>query len=171
MVHQIAWIISALDLDLPLAASMTGGIFSEKDRRQVPDTILVSLEYPDMLVNWQSTFSNSRYGLGEHILGDKGTIQHISGSTDMVTGRSQSSITYLPEKVNNPGGSMEKGESKDTDHMANWFECIRDRKQPNASVDNGYKSAIAVHMSNLAYRRKRRITLDEAMATKMDAYL
>jgi hypothetical protein len=89
----------------------------------------------------------------------------------MVTGKSVSSITYLPEKINNPDGAMVKGESTDTDHMANWFECIRDRKQPNASVDIGYKSAIAAHMSNLAYRQKRRITLEEAMATKMDAYL
>jgi hypothetical protein len=55
--------------------------------------------------------------------------------------------------------------------MANWFACIRDRKQPNAPVEIGYKSAIAVHMSNLAYRRKRRITLDEAMAVKKDVYL
>jgi predicted dehydrogenase len=171
MVHQVAWIITALDLDLPVAASMTGGVFSVKDNRQVPDTIMASLEYPDMLVNWQSTFSNSRYGLGEHILGDKGTIQHVSGSNDMVTGRSESSITYLPEKINNPDATMQKGDSKDTDHMANWFECIRDRKQPNASVDVGYKSAIAAHMVNLAYRQKRRITLEEAMAAKMDAYL
>ena len=48
---------------------MMGGVFSEKDKRQVPDTIMASLEYPDMLVNWQSTFSNRGYGLGEHILG------------------------------------------------------------------------------------------------------
>jgi hypothetical protein len=89
----------------------------------------------------------------------------------MVTGRSESSITYLPEKVNNPDTAMVKGQSKDTDHMANWFACIRDRKQPNASVEIGYKSAIAAHMSNLAFRQKRRITLDEAMAAKMDAYL
>ncbi len=60
----------------------------------------------------------------------------------MVTGRSQSSITYLPEKINNPDARSMKGESKDTDHMANWFECIRDRKQPNASVDIGYKSRL-----------------------------
>lgn len=171
MVHQIAWIITALDLDLPKAATMTGGIFSEKDRRQVPDTIMVSLEYPDMLVNWQSTFSNSRYGLGEHILGDKGTIQHVSGSNDMVTGRSVSSISFMPEKMNNPDAAVEKGESKDTDHMANWFECIRDRKTPNASVDIGYKSAIAAHMSTLAFHAKRRVTLEEAMAAKMSAYL
>jgi predicted dehydrogenase len=171
MVHQIAWIISALDLDLPNAAVMTGGVFSEKDGRQVPDTMLVSLEYPDMLVNWQSSFSNSRYGLGEHILGDKGTIQHVAGSTDMVSGKSSTSIDYLPEKINNPNGQPEKGESKTTDHMANWFECIRDRKQPNAPVEIGYKSAIAAHMANLAYRQKKRITLDEAMAAPANAYL
>jgi predicted dehydrogenase len=171
MVHQIAWIITALDLDLPNAAVMTGGVFSEKDGRQVPDTMLVSLEYPDMLVNWQSSFSNSRYGLGEHILGDKGTIQHVAGSTDMVSGKSSTSIDYLPEKINNPNGQPEKGESKTTDHMANWFECIRGRKQPNAPVEIGYKSAIAAHMANLAYRQKKRITLDEAMAAPADAYL
>jgi hypothetical protein len=66
---------------------------------------------------------------------------------------------------------MEKGESKDTDHMANWFECIRDRKTPNASVDIGYKSAIAAHMANLAFRQRRRISLDAAMAEPKSAYL
>jgi predicted dehydrogenase len=45
-VHQFAWIVSALDLPLPAAASMSGGIFSEKDGREVPDTIAVSLEFP-----------------------------------------------------------------------------------------------------------------------------
>jgi hypothetical protein len=171
MVHQIAWIISALDLDVPQAAVMMGGVFSEKDGRQVPDTIGVYLEYPDLLVSWQSTFSNSRYGLGEHFLGSKGTIQHVTGSTDMVTGKYNSSIDYLPEKVNNPNGTVVKGETKDTDHMANWMQCIRNRKQPNATVENGYKSAVAAHMANLAFRQKRRITLQEAMAAGMDAYL
>jgi len=31
MVHQIAWIMTALDLPLPSAAYMSGGVFSEKD--------------------------------------------------------------------------------------------------------------------------------------------
>src|SRR6202140_3487295 len=46
MVHQIAWIISVLDLPLPSAAYMSGGVFSEKDGRDVPDTIVATLEYP-----------------------------------------------------------------------------------------------------------------------------
>ena len=64
-----------------------GRCLSEKDGRQVPDTISVSFEYPnDVLVAWQSTFSNERYGLGEHFLGSKGTIAHVSGSNTMETG-------------------------------------------------------------------------------------
>jgi predicted dehydrogenase len=173
MVHQIAWIMSALNLDLPKAATMTGGVYSEKDGRQVPDTIAISLDYPnDLVVLWQSTFSNSRYGLGEHFLGSNGTIEHVSGSTDMVTGKQSSGITYYPEKMNNVNGSQMHGQDKGVNHMANWFECIRSRKQAtNASVEVGYRSAIAAHMSNLAYRQKRRVTLEEAMAAKPEAWM
>ncbi|HET9087853.1 MAG TPA: Gfo/Idh/MocA family oxidoreductase [Acidobacteriaceae bacterium] len=172
MVHQISWIISAMNLDLPSAATMMGGVFSEKDGRQVPDTISVSLEYPnDVLVSWQSTFSNSHYGLGEHFLGDKGTIEHTTGSTDMVTGKYKAGVRYYPEKINNPDGTVIQGSSPGHDHMANWMDCIRSRKQPNATVEIGYKSAIAAHMSNLAYLHKKRITLDEAMAAKAEDWM
>ena len=172
MIHQIAWIISAMNLDLPSAATMMGGVFSEKDGRQVPDTISVTLEYPnDLLVLWNSTFSNARYGLGEHFLGSDGTIEHVSGSTDMVTGKYQSGITYYPEKVNRPDGHMMKGTSAGVNHMANWMECIRTRKQPNATVENGYRSAVAVLMANLAYHKKGRITREEAMAAPMSDYI
>src|SRR2546425_529987 len=86
-VHQFAWIMSALDLPLPAAAYMSGGIFSEKDGREVPDTIAVTLEFPmDIVLTWQSTFSNSHYGLGEHILGSDGTIEHTWGESDMAKG-------------------------------------------------------------------------------------
>jgi predicted dehydrogenase len=85
MVHQIGWIIGVLDLGLPTAAYMSGGVFSEKDGREVPDTIAVTLDYPnDLVVTWQSTFSNSRFGLGVRILGSHGTIEWLAGTTDMV---------------------------------------------------------------------------------------
>ncbi|HEX4022283.1 MAG TPA: Gfo/Idh/MocA family oxidoreductase [Acidobacteriaceae bacterium] len=173
MVHQIAWVITALNLDVPKAASMMGGVYSEKDGRQVPDTISVTLEYPnDLLVLWQSTFSNRHYGLGEHLLGSNGTIEHVSGSTDMVTGRESSGITYYPEKINNPGGEILQGQDKGVNHMANWFACIRSRKQAtNAPVEIGYRSAIAAHISNLAFLQKRRVSIEEAMAATPEAWM
>lgn len=168
MVHQIAWIMTALNLPTPEAADMMGGVYSEKDGRQVPDTIAVTFEFPnDLTVLWQSAFSNSRFGLGERILGSDGTVEHISGATDMVTGKYQGGISYYPEKTNRPEGKAMTGESKGQNHMANWLECIRSRNQKtNAPIEIGYKSAVAAHMANLAYRQKRRVTLHEAMAAK-----
>lgn len=163
MVHQIAWILSALDLPLPSAAYMSGGVFSERDGREVPDTIAVTLDFPnDLTVTWQSTFSNSRYGLGERFLGSDGTIEHISGATDMVTGRSQETTHYWPERINRKGGSPLTSDTPDQNHMANWVDCIRTRKTPNAPVEIGYRSAVAGHMANLAYRTKQRVTLENA---------
>ena len=89
---------------------MMGGVYSEKDGRQVPDTIAVTFEFPnDLTVLWQSTFSNSRFGLGERFLGSDGTVEHISGATDMVTGKYQGGISYYPEKTNRPDGSAMTG--------------------------------------------------------------
>ncbi len=170
MVHQIAWIMSALDLPLPTAAYMAGGVFSEKDGREVPDTIVVTLDFPgDVVVTWQSTFSNSRYGLGEHLLGSDGTVEHVMGANDMVSGRSAESIRYYPEKVNRPEGAALTGESRTQNHMANWIDCIRSRKTPNATVEIGYRSAIAAHMANLSYRRRQRITLEDAMSAQPES--
>lgn len=165
MIHQIGWIMTALDLDLPVSAYMSGGVFSEKDGREVPDTIAVTLNFPnDLVVLWQSVFNNSHYGLGERLLGSDGTIEHIMGATDMVTGRSASSIRLYPEKVNRPDGAALTGESKDQNHMQNFIDCVRSRKQPNAPVEIGYRSAVAGHMANLAYRNKKVITLEDAKA-------
>lgn len=163
MVHQIAWIMGVMDLPLPTAAYMSGGVFSEKDGREVPDTIAVTLDFPnDLVVTWQSTFSNSRYGLGVRIMGSHGSVEWLAGSTDMVSGKAMSGWNFYPEKVNNPNGAFEKGEAKGVNHYHNFVECVRSRKEPNSPVDIGYRSAIAAHMSNLSYRKKQRLTLDEA---------
>ena len=161
MVHQIALIMRTLDLPLPISAYMSGGVFSEKDGREVPDTIAVTLDFPnDLTVTWQSTFSNSHYGLGERYLGSHGTIERLAGATDMVTGKSQTGIWYYPEKVNSPDGTANEGNTQDVNHMANFVDCIRSRKEPNAPVEIGYRSAVAAHMANLSYRKSEKVTLE-----------
>jgi predicted dehydrogenase len=157
--------MSALDLPVPTAAYMSGGVFSEKDGREVPDTIAVTLDFPETVVTWQSTFSNSRYGLGERFLGSDGTIEHTAGANDMVKDTADETLHYYPEKTNRPNGAALTGQMQDQNHMENWIECIRSRKMPNAPVDVGYRSAVAAHMANLAYRHKERVTA--AMAGKI----
>jgi predicted dehydrogenase len=40
----------------------------------------------------------------------------------------------------------------DAEHQANFIECIRSRKQPNANMEQSHLSATLVHMANIAYR-------------------
>jgi predicted dehydrogenase len=167
MVHQIAFVMRALDLPLPTAAYMSGGIFSEKDVREVPDTIAVTLDFPgDLVITWQSTFSNSRFGIGDRILGSHGAIERLMGSTDMVTGKSLSGLRYYPEKANRADGAVLEGQTKDVNHFANFVDCVRSRKEPNAPVEIGYRSAIAGHMANLSYRQKQRITRESVQQAR-----
>jgi hypothetical protein len=140
-------------------------VFSEKDGREVPDTISVVLDYPETVINWQSTFSNKAYGLGDRILGTHGTIERLQGSTDMVSGKpSGQTMRYYPEKTNRPDGTplSGSGAEENAPHVANFLECLRSRKPTTATVDVGYKSALAVHMANISYRLKRRVTEAEA---------
>jgi len=87
--------MTALDLPEPSAAFMSGGVFSEKDGPKCRTRSWLRSNIPQTPCHVASTFSNSHYGLGERLLGSDGTIEHISGATDMVTGRSAEGIRLL----------------------------------------------------------------------------
>jgi predicted dehydrogenase len=164
-VHQFSFVMALLDLPVPASAYMSGGIYSEKDGREVPDTIAITLDFPEqeLVLTWQSTFSNKHFGLSDRILGSHGTIERTSGSTEMVAGTLQDdNARYYPEKVNRPDGTPIVGASEDIQHLGNFLDCVRTRKEPNAPVELGYKTAVAAHMANLSYRQKERVTFTRA---------
>jgi hypothetical protein len=45
-------------------------------------------------------------------------------------------------------------------HFANFLDCIRDRKQPNADVETAHHSTLLCHYGNIAYRLGRKLTID-----------
>ena len=47
-----------------------------------------------------------------------------------------------------------------SNHMRNWMECIRSRKQPNAPVEAGYYHSIANIMTTAAGRTGQKATFD-----------
>lgn len=152
MVHQVGFWIKALDLSIPIAATMSGGVFLWKDGREVPDTISVSLEFPkELIFTWTSNFGNSRYAFGDAALGTEGTVEVEGGQA-----------RYLPEKATYADGVPAEGKATGESHMQNFIDCVRNRKEPNAPVELGYRAAIACHLSNLAYREKRRVCWDPA---------
>ena len=153
MCHQLSFWYKALELRVPKAVTMTGGVYLWKDGREVPDTMNVAIEQPEeMLISWDSGFGNARLGLSEDVLGADGTI-----SKDQ-------QIRYLPEKVNLPQGVEVLGRtsSPPNAHMQNFFDCIRSGKETNCPFDLGFRVSIACRMAVDSYRTGRTLRWDPA---------
>ena len=68
----------------------------------------------------------------------------------------------LVEKVEAVVASANTGADKLTsNHMRNFMECMRSRKQPNAPVEAGYYHSIATIMTNAAVHFGAKVTLNE----------
>jgi predicted dehydrogenase len=153
MCHQLSFWYKVMNLQVPLAVNMTGGVYLWKDGREVPDTMNVSLEHPEeILFSWDSGFGNSALGSSEHILGTDGTI---------VKGRD---IRYLPQTVNRPNGVEMLGQTKSNEraHMQNFVDCIHSGAEPNCPFDVGFRVSVACRMAVESYRQKKTIRWDPA---------
>jgi len=53
------------------------------------------------------------------------------------------------------------GDKLTSNHIRNWMECVRSRKQPNAPVEAGYSHSIATIMTNAAVITGQKATFDE----------
>ena len=54
------------------------------------------------------------------------------------------------------------------EHMANWFECMRSRQQPHATVHNGFAHSVACMMAAEAYFSGKKMYWDAASETIVD---
>lgn len=148
MCHQVAFWYKVMNLQIPRAVTMTGGIYLWKDGREVPDTMSVSMDQPeDILFTWDSGFGNSQPGVTEDVLGTDGTIS-----------RGQQ-IRYIPQKVNRPGGVEMMGSTPTPlhAHMQNFFDAIRWNKELNCPFDLGYRVSVACRMAVESYRQGRTV--------------
>lgn len=151
MCHQVAFWYKVMNLQVPSAVTMTGGVYLWKDGREVPDTMNVSLVQPeDILVSWDSGFGNSALGVTEDVLGTDGTISKGQ------------QIRYSPQKVNRPDGTELLGERKTSPnaHMQNFLDSIRGLTKPNCPFDIGFRVSIACRMAVESYRQGRTVKWD-----------
>jgi predicted dehydrogenase len=70
-------------------------------------------------------------------------------------------LTSDPESVvKEPLGKDEVHLYESPGHHVEWLNCIRSRKQPNASVEIGARSVTVCHLGNLAYWNHRTLRWD-----------
>ena len=57
---------------------------------------------------------------------------------------------------------------EDLSHMTNWFDCLRSRKQPNATVQNGFSHSVACIMSAQSYWSGKKLYWDPKTETILE---
>ncbi len=137
-----------LGVDAPLRVTSGGGKYIFDDDRQTPDTQIVTYEFPQNAIVWEhrmwSKHGQEGNGFGIAFYGDKGTL--IIGSDG-----------WRVEDGEKAGG---EGRDPQNAHVANFLDCIKTRKAPNAEIEIGHKSTRLCHLGNIAQRVGRKLTFD-----------
>ena len=150
-----------LGVEGPTQVTSGGGKFVFDDDQEVPDTQIVTWEFPEKcVIQWEhrmwSKHPTEGSGFGIAWYGDKGT---------MVIGDKGWKIEDLDPKA--PALAKSEGPSKDgmTAHVQNFLDCIKSGQKPNADIEIGHLSTRLCHLGNIAHRTGRKLTFDPASET------
>jgi predicted dehydrogenase len=178
MSHGIDLVHMFLDDHFPRSVVAHGGIFAWKDGRENPDTFQALLEYPKgFLVSYSTSFGNDCDSFSR-IMGKKATLVNIGGEgsprwkivEEKGTHEADPYVKRAERWVTLPGDPADRvpppfiGDNA-LFHMENWLDCMRSRKQPNATVHDGYAHSVACIMAARAYREGKKLYWDEASET------
>ncbi|MGB3586763.1 MAG: Gfo/Idh/MocA family oxidoreductase [Tunicatimonas sp.] len=178
MSHQIDTVHWFSGYDHPRSVAANGGIYLWQDGRENPDTMTAVFDYgPDdnpnegFQVVYSSRFTNSEGGTKEIYYSNAGT---LNLKTNMITpdgGLGERHASAMGMEPNMLEEQELKGEqvvtSADTgsdnmtsNHMRNWMDCVRSRKEPHAPVQVGYNHSVANLMTTQALHTGKRVTFN-----------
>jgi len=179
MSHGIDLVHYFLDDPFPRSVVAHGGIFAWKDGRENPDTFQALLEYPKgFLVSYSTSFGNDSDSF-TRVMGKAATLINIGGEgsprwkcvEEKGTHEDDPDVKRVEKYVTLPGDESVPPtfiSDNDLSHMTNWFECLRSRKRPNATVLHGLAHSVAVIMAARSYREGKKLYWDPKTESILD---
>jgi predicted dehydrogenase len=181
MSHGIDLCHFFMDETYPLSVVASGGIFAWSDGRQNPDTFQALFTYPKgFLVSYSTSFGNDAPGF-TRIMGKKATLFNTGGEgsprwmiveekgnheqDEKIDQQRKRTDVLLPGDKTPPPTAIA---DEDLSHMTNWFDCLRSRKQPNATVQNGFSQSVACIMAAKSYWLGKKLYWDPKTETILE---
>ena len=180
MSHQIDTVHWFSGLQHPRSVVANGGIYAWKDGRKNWDTITAVFDYgptDNMADGFQVTFGSRMhngdekpaeiyYSNGGQLNLITNLVSPVGGLTKKFAddmGMQPNLLTEQTLSITEPviASANTGGDKLTSNHIRNWMECIRSRKQPNAPVEAGYSHSIATIMTNAAVHTGTKVTFDE----------
>ena len=155
--HVLAPLTIALDAQAPEKAVASGGIFVQHDDREVPDTFVMGLDYPDDYTVTLSSCMANRQENSPTIRGHKATIRTGNDYAMRVTPEDEFKDWFVKEfgvpEIMSPRRPR-------AEHMDNFLECMRTREKPALDAETAYRAMAGIRMGVEAYRQEKAIFWD-----------
>ena len=157
-VHLMDVVQWFMGVDRPISALQFGENY-KMDPSDTPDTFCCTFEYPKFMSTWTLCYTNDTWRDGWHITfhGDRATLalneagwRLLDSKSDWRMGIPKSRRFHLPGGVTSTGA-----------HHVNFLECLKSRKQPNATVERGFEAVRTLHLANIAFHQKKRVWLND----------
>ena len=102
-------------------------------------------------------------GFGTRLEGTEGWVEYGYGGVktqpaSLATSMIGPDEVHLP--ASNPGRKEESGKYHIPDHVRNFLDCIKTRRDPVAHVEAGHRTATVCHLGNIAMLLKRKVRWD-----------
>ena len=173
MSHAIDLVHWFMDETYPTSAVAHGGVYAWHDGRQNADTYQTLLEYPKgFMVSYSTSFGNDAPSSTRY-MGKKATLINIGGEGSPryqvvqekgtheddpnIESKRESRYLLLPGRTGLPPTGID---DLSLEHMGNWFDCMRSRQTPHASVHAGFAHSVACMMSTESYWAGKKIYWD-----------
>ena len=164
VVDAIQWLMKSAE---PNAVTCSGGRVNLPGA-EIPETTSMSIEFPE---NYLAVFTVGYKAMRYHTTNDQ--MKQFHGSKARFDVSREGYALYPQSNDIEMKPSMEKHqpgtfEPASRAHIRNFLECVRTRKEPNATVEMGQNTNIVLCMALEALRTGRRMKWN-ARARKMEA--
>ena len=180
MSHQIDTVHWFTGLTHPRSVVANGGVYVWRDGRTNWDTLTAVFDYgpADKAEGFQVAFSARMhngdenpteiyYSNGGELNLETNTVSPAGGLREhhaLAMGMKPNLLPVLnlaDTTVKTVSSANTGGDITTSNHVRNWMECVRDRKETNAPVEAGYAHAIACIMTTAATQTGAKATFDE----------
>ncbi|MBM3728518.1 MAG: Gfo/Idh/MocA family oxidoreductase [Acidobacteria bacterium] len=178
--HRLDTMQQIMNVSAPKTISAAGGRYVLQDDGDVPDFQTVTYEYDGFVVTYEGNNLNS-HGMGGRTPGHKYYNQR--GEFDQPNGIAfyGTEGTIFAERIGwetfpeppsprRPAARQvkrvfENAEEPTRLHTANFVECVRSRRTPNADIETGHRGTSLALLGNIAMKTGKKLHWDAAKET------
>jgi predicted dehydrogenase len=188
--HSLDIVDWTLGLDKLQSVTSAGGRFCLSDNGQTHDTQDAIFELDGWTAAW-SLREGSRGSAGGNPLeffGTKGSLSITRGGFTITGDPDTPAVNQIPQFADHPVGGPQSvpvtgprrwrtesledksgdGGAQFRDHVRDFLDCIRSRRQPISDLESAHRVSIACHLANLSLRLGRKMRWDAAKETIVD---